>query len=49
MLLTCLLLGSVLFGIYIRNINYRTRVYVQNQTDHAVADLDTQLNAMRML
>lgn len=49
MLLTCLLLGSVLFGIYIRNINYRTRVSVQNQTDHAVADLDTQLNAMRML
>ena len=49
MLLTCLMLGSVLFGIYIRNINYRTRVSVQNQTDHAVADLDTQLNAMRML
>lgn len=48
-LLTSVLLGSVLTSIYLRSINQRSCSMLQSQAEHAITDLESQLESMRTL
>lgn len=48
-LLTSVLLGSVLSSVYLRSIHRRSCSITQSQADHAVDDLNAQLDTMRTL
>ena len=47
--LTALLLGALLSGIFLRNINHSMQSNAQNRIESACQDLDAQMESMRLL